>query len=394
MAQLKMEKQKLRDSLSQLRNPSLLAELQTLEQKRSEIENERITIRANLASLNAQKTTVHQPELENISKIFKQQAAEEIKFNKEHETLSAKRKENEALLKEKEKEAAAFYKQFQKLFDERNDLQEAMNKIEGKIIEEEDKVRKVEQQRGSINISLAGVRAEMAGIQEEYKQYEGVEIFKTKEQDDIEREIKQFERMMQDLGAINMKALEIYETVEKEYTDLLSKKTVLIKEREQVMILINEIETKKKEIFLKMFHIVNEQFKKIFQQLNTKGEAFLELENPEDPLTAGMNIKVRLSGTKFLDIRSLSGGEKTMTALAFLFAIQEHEPAQFYILDEVDAALDKRNAEKLAKLIRQYSEKVQYIMISHNDVVITEADNLYGVSMNEHGESKVTSLRV
>ena len=83
-----------------------------------------------------------------------------------------------------------------------------------------------------------------------------------------------------------------------------------------------------------------------------------------------------------------------MTALAFIFAIQEHEPASFYILDEVDAALDKHNSEKFAKLIRQYSNNAQYVIMSHNDAVISEADNLYGVSMNEHGISQVVSLRV
>jgi len=107
-----------------------------------------------------------------------------------------------------------------------------------------------------------------------------------------------------------------------------------------------------------------------------------------------MNIKVRLTGKKFLDIRSLSGGEKTMTALAFLFAVQDYEPAPFYVLDEVDAALDKRNSEKLANLIKSYVSKAQYLVISHNDTVISEADNLYGVSMNEHGISKVVSLKI
>ena len=95
-----------------------------------------------------------------------------------------------------------------------------------------------------------------------------------------------------------------------------------------------------------------------------------------------------------MDIRSLSGGEKTLTALAFIFAIQENEPASFYILDEVDAALDKHNSEKLAKLIAKYAEKAQYIIISHNDGVISEANNLYGISMNEHGMSKVVSLKI
>ncbi len=280
------------------------------------------------------------------------------------------------------------------MFAERDKLQDAIAKLEGKVGEEDERVRKIEQQKGSINIGLAGVRAELAGLAEEAKQFVGIEPYKTKEQSEMEKEIRDFERMMQDLGAINMKALEIYEAVEKEFAELQTKKGTLNKERETVLTMIAEVDAKKKEQFLRMFAIVSEQFKKIFVQLNSKGEAFLELENPEDPLSAGMNIKVRLSGTKFLDIRSLSGGEKTMTALAFLFAIQEHEPAQFYVLDEVDAALDKRNAEKLAKLIKQYSSKAQYIMISHNDVVINEADNLYGVSMNEHGESKVTSLRV
>ena len=95
-----------------------------------------------------------------------------------------------------------------------------------------------------------------------------------------------------------------------------------------------------------------------------------------------------------MDIRSLSGGEKSMTALAFIFAIQEHDPASFYVLDEVDAALDKRNAQKLAALIKKYSDSAQYIVISHNDAVITDADRLFGTSMNEHGMSTVTCLRV
>ena len=95
-----------------------------------------------------------------------------------------------------------------------------------------------------------------------------------------------------------------------------------------------------------------------------------------------------------MDIRSLSGGEKTMTALAFIFSIQEYEPASFYIFDEVDAALDKKNSEKFAQLIKKYSAKAQYIVISHNDNVITSANTLYGVSMDEHGISNVVSLKV
>ena len=128
--------------------------------------------------------------------------------------------------------------------------------------------------------------------------------------------------------------------------------------------------------------------------LSTKGSATIELEDMKDPFNGGLSIKVKLAGNKFMDIRSLSGGEKTMTALAFIFAVQEHEPAAFYVLDEVDAALDKKNSERLAKLVKEYSARSQYVIISHNDGVISEADNLYGISMNEHGISKVTTLRI
>jgi chromosome segregation protein len=118
------------------------------------------------------------------------------------------------------------------------------------------------------------------------------------------------------------------------------------------------------------------------------------LENEENPFAAGVRIRVNLSGDKFMDIRSLSGGEKTMTALALIFAIQDYEPASFYIFDEVDAALDKRNSEKLAKLVKQYSSRAQYLVISHNDNIIAEGETLYGVSMDENGMSNVVSLKV
>ena len=155
------------------------------------------------------------------------------------------------------------------------------------------------------------------------------------------------------------------------------------------------LDVQKKELFMKTFEVVNTNFQNFFTMLTTKGaEATLVLENQENPFEAGVRVNVKITGSKFLDIRGLSGGEKTMTALAFIFAIQENEPASFYVLDEVDAALDKHNSERLAKLIRKYSDRAQYIMISHNDNVISTADILYGVSMNEDGVSQVVSLKI
>jgi chromosome segregation protein len=144
---------------------------------------------------------------------------------------------------------------------------------------------------------------------------------------------------------------------------------------------------------MKTFDNLHAKFKEIFSSISTKGEASLTLENEEKPLEGGVDINVKISGNKKLDIRSLSGGEKTMAALAFIFAIQEYNPASFYLLDEVDAALDKHNSEKLSRLIANYSNNAQYIVISHNDSIITDANQIYGVSMN-NGITKLTSLRI
>ena len=238
------------------------------------------------------------------------------------------------------------------------------------------------------------MKADLANLKEQFAPYEGVELDHEKSDDVLKREISQFEKMVENLGAVNLKALEIYDTVVREYEELLDKKKKLHDEKDSVVKLMEEIEGKKKVLFMRTFDAIHENFKSLFGKLSTKGDAFLELENPETPFDGGMEIKVRLTGNKFLDIRSLSGGEKTMTALAFLFAVQEYEPASFYVLDEVDAALDKKNSEKLAELIQSYADKAQYVLISHNDGLITSADTLYGVSMNEHGVTDVISLKI
>ena len=157
--------------------------------------------------------------------------------------------------------------------------------------------------------------------------------------------------------------------------------------------IFDEIETKKKDLFMKTFREIDNNFAQIFKNLSTKGDAYLELQNKDNPFEGGVTIKVKITGNKFLDIKSLSGGEKTMAALALIFSIQEYQPASFYVFDEVDAALDKTNSALLSRLIQKYADKAQYIVVSHNDTLISEADQIYGVSMQQ-GVSKVVSLKI
>ncbi|MGV8150139.1 MAG: chromosome segregation protein SMC [Candidatus Woesearchaeota archaeon] len=394
LAQLKIKKQQLRDKINELRNPSLLAELNAFEQKRDIIREELSNIRSDIKNNESQLINVLNPEKENISKVLKQQDKEKQGFETEKIALQKKIVEVESVLKEKEKAEKKFFEQFKELFNKRNKFSDEITRNESEISKKQDDSRSTEQKMNILSLQSAEIRAQLSGMIEEFKQYESVELFEGKPESEILREIAQFEKLIMDIGAVNMRALEIYETIEKEYKTFIEKKERILKERESVLVMINEIDSKKKELFMKTYEILDHNFKVIFSALSSKGEASLELEDKNDPFNGGLLLKVRITGSKFLDIKSLSGGEKTMAAIAFIFAVQEYSPAPFYILDEVDAALDKKNSEQLSKLVQNYSSKAQYIIISHNDAVISEADTLYGVSMNEHGISKVTSLKI
>ncbi|MCA9477656.1 MAG: chromosome segregation protein SMC [Nanoarchaeota archaeon] len=393
-AKLKIERQQLRDKISDLRNPAKLAELKSFEEKKMELAGEIIQLQGELRHTITEMETIIGPEGRKIFDILKQHEKEAENFREEKQKLQELVKTKETELKSLEKQEAAFYAQFKELFQKRSKLQDQVNKAEHTIVEKNSTQRNLEMKNNALGLERARIRAELSGFLEEDKEYQGIEPYTNKSKETIKRELAEFERLTLDLGAVNMRALEIYEEVEKEYHHLQEKKETLRKEREDVLVMMNEIDSKKKELFMRTFDALQENFKRIFSTLLMKGDASIVLENAQDPFEGGVEIKVRLTGKRFMDIRSLSGGEKTMTALAFLFAVQEYEPASFYVLDEVDAALDKKNSQKLAELIRGYCGHAQYVVISHNDGVISEADNLYGVSMNEHGMSKVTTLKI
>jgi|TARA_Y100000310_G_scaffold124950_2_gene123774 chromosome segregation protein len=395
LTDLKIEKQKLRGVISQLNDPTLLAELNTFEQKFKELSEEIIRLSSEIKNLDAQIINIFLPEKEKTEKILKQIDKDQEGFNSELKELQQAIKQKEAILQEKETLAKEFYAKFKSLFTKQSKINEEIQKNDVSIDKLTEESRQVEIKVNFHSLKNAESTASLAALNQDFQQYEGVKLDLEKTEDQLKSAISKFEKMMQDIGSVNMRALEVYDEAEKQYKEFLDKKDKLGHEKEDVLAMMNEIEGKKKELFMKTFEVVNENFKKFFGMLTTKGaEANLVLENDENPFEAGVRVNVKITGSKFLDIRGLSGGEKTLTALAFIFAIQEHEPASFYVLDEVDAALDKHNSERLSKLIGEYSSKAQYIMISHNDHVISTADILYGVSMNNDGVSQIVSLKM
>ncbi len=392
LAQLKSEKGQLRSQLTESKNPRVLAELSAFDESRQKCREAIIRAENDMKNINGQIKMLD-PEAQKFAEILKQHDKEKEQFTKESKSLSEQLKIQTKDLAEREKASKAFYSQYKELFNKREKLNGLISAAESKVDRLREGTRNHEREVNLISLKNAEVKAKLSVLEDEFEKFKDVELLKNRAEDELRREVAKFEVILSQMDAVNMKALEKYEEVEEQFSQLVGKKESLHSEKTDVLTLMNEIETKKKDHFMKTFTATNKHFKEIFSQLFTKGDAFLHLENKNNPFEDGLSVKVKLTGKRHMDIKSLSGGEKTLTALAFIFAVQEHQPARFYVLDEIDAALDKHNSEKLAKLIGAYSDKAQYLVISHNDSVISEADTLYGVSMKD-GISKVTSLKI
>jgi chromosome segregation protein len=390
---LKTNKDQLRSKITMSKNPRILAELSAFDEGRQKCRETIIRSENDMKNINSQMKQIIDPEVEKFAEIIKQHDKEKEQFVSESSNLSSKLKVQVKDLDEKEKASKAFYSQYKELFNRREKFNSLINAAESSIDKYREGSRNHEREMNIVSLKNAEVKAKLSVLDDQFEKFKEVELFKNRTEEELRKEIAKFEVVLSQMDAVNMKALEKYDEVELQFNSLVEKKDSLHSEKTDVLTLMNEIETKKKEHFMKTFNATNKHFKDIFSRLFTKGDAFLHIENKDNPFEDGLSVKVKLTGKRHMDIKSLSGGEKTLTALAFIFAVQEHQPARFYVLDEIDAALDKHNSEKLAKLIAAYSNKAQYLVISHNDSVISEADTLYGVSMKD-GISKITSLKI
>jgi chromosome segregation protein len=207
----------------------------------------------------------------------------------------------------------------------------------------------------------------------------------------VAQKIKALEAAMQELEPVNMLAIEEYDRVLKRHSILQERRDTLNNEREAIIDKLNKYDLMKKEAFLSTFLEINRNFNDIFKELS-KGEGELILEFPDDPLGGGMTIKARPAGKPFHRLEAMSGGEKSLTALSFIFAIQMFRPAPFYAMDEIDMFLDGVNAERVAKLIKKISSRAQFLVVSLRKPMIQQAKYTIGVTMQEDNISSATGI--
>ncbi|MDI6825768.1 MAG: LAGLIDADG family homing endonuclease [Candidatus Aenigmarchaeota archaeon] len=241
-----------------------------------------------------------------------------------------------------------------------------------------------------LKISNAKKEAELNNLKLEMEKYKVIEYIDGKPAV-LELQIQQTISTLNSLGLVNMKAIEEYDAFKGEFEELKHKYDQIKKERDAIVDMIEKVEGKRKEVFYECLRVIDKNFREIFREI-ADGEASLELENPLD-IESGLLIQANPAGKSLLNIDAMSGGEKALTALAFLFAIQKYKPAPFYVLDEVDAYLDKVNTKRVVEMIKKLSEKEQFIIITHNDYTIKQGDRVYGISM-ENGESKILGLEL
>jgi chromosome segregation protein len=208
-------------------------------------------------------------------------------------------------------------------------------------------------------------------------------------EEEIRRTIRAKEAVISSIGNVNLRAIQDYDEKKARYDRLMEEVADLNRTIKELDDLMENLTSKKKGLFMQSYDAVNENFKAIYAELSGGGEAFMGLENEEDPFSGGLMINAKPRNGKLLRLEALSGGEKSLTALSFIFAIQEYQPSPFYVLDEVDMFLDSVNAEMVAKRVRESSRKAQFIQVSLRKVTLALADHLIGVTRPPTGISKV-----
>jgi chromosome segregation protein len=208
--------------------------------------------------------------------------------------------------------------------------------------------------------------------------------------DALDNQVKISKTKLENMGAINPMAMEAYDEIKERHNFITTQKEDLLKAKDTLLSTIEEIDVVAKETFLSSFESIKKNFIKVFRTLFTEeDDCDLNLARPDDPLESPIDIIAKPKGKRPLTINQLSGGEKTLTATALLFAIYLIKPAPFCIFDEVDAPLDDANIDKFNQIIREFSNDSQFIIVTHNKRTMSSTDLIYGITMIEQGISKV-----
>ncbi len=262
------------------------------------------------------------------------------------------------------------------------------------------KFEEIQRDLHSFEVQEAQMNVEIRNIEEklqvEYRvdlENAPVELEKGFDGDEAEKQSIELRAKIERLGLVNMVAVEEYDELSQRFKFLSEQREDLLKAKDDLQAAINKINLTSKELFTSTFATVQENFKDVFQRLFEGGRAELILIDEGDVLESGIEIVARPPGKRLQSVSLLSGGEKALTAIALLFALFMVKPSPFCLLDEIDAPLDDVNTSRFTHLLKEFSKRTQFIMITHSKVSMETADVMYGVTMQEAGVSKIISTK-
>lgn len=271
---------------------------------------------------------------------------------------------------------------------------------EAKLQEKRNQLKKLESTHHQFGIQIAQLESTRQSLENELKERYQMTIEEAKQAieplqgslESAEKEIRILRQEMQNSGDINMTSIEECDKHKTRYVFLNQQIDDLNMSKKELIEIITQLDSESRKIFKETFDKISANFKKNFKILFNGGEADLQFTEAQDVLDAGIEIIAKPPGKQMRSINLLSGGEKCLTAVALLFAIFEVKPSPFCILDEIDAPLDDTNVERFANIVKQYMDRCQFIIITHNKRTMAIADVLFGVSMEEKGVSKLLSM--
>ena len=381
------------------------AGIESFEARRRELEESFSAIRAQQASLDAERSTVLlaieqlerlRAELESDSGARRSamSAVEQQKAElEEQQTTLAERLETLRAQAQQEKDALT------QLTANKMEL-EGRRSAADKAAQEKNRAL-LDLERSSAQLEQKKMAAEMEERQIVEKLWDSYELSRTeaeKVRQPVEslakagRQVSELRRSMSALGTPNLGAIEEYKRVSERYTFLSEQRNDVQKSKDEILKIIADITAQMEEIFVREIREIDEAFRQIFVELFGGGKASLSLEDMNDVLNCGIDIRIQPPGKAVSNISLLSGGEKAFVAIALYFAIMRVRPTPFCIMDEIESALDEENVARYAAYMRRMCGKTQFIAITHRRGTMEEADQLYGVTMQEKGVSTVLAM--
>ncbi len=402
LEKLENEKKEVEESIDML-----LSNKDKLSDVKTEITDKISAIRFEIASFNKDIDNLRDAILQ-IKQTKNDRVGRISSLNLEIEQFEVKNKIESEEIERLSQISSGFISKSESSEDEIKRLTEKRNQIEQNNYQSRNVEREKSQDKEKLSGELARLTERKETLERQYadiisKLYEEYELTKSQAEeigfhiDDIPaatKRLNEIKSKIRSLGSVNVAAIDEYKEVSERYEYMLAQIQDVEKSSAELRKIISGLTEKMKEMFIDKFSIIASNFTDVFKELFGGGTAKLQLTNPDDVLESGIEIIAQPPGKNISIIEQLSGGEKALIAVSIYFAIMKVNPPPFCLLDEVEAALDEVNVDKVAAYLRRMSKKTQFIVITHRRGTMEEADVLYGVTMQEKGVSKLLSINV